>query len=54
MTRAALASILVLGLAVPAAADVTITQSTTGKGTGHVGHDTGTTYIKGAKMRTDW
>lgn len=53
MTRAALASILALGLAVPATADVTITQSTTGKGMGMSGTTTGTTYIKGAKMRTD-
>jgi hypothetical protein len=42
MTRAALASILVLSLVVPATADVTITQSTTGKGMGM----SGTTTIK--------
>lgn len=53
MTRAALASILVLSLVVPATADVTITQSTTGKGMGLSGTTTGTTYIRDAKMRTD-
>ncbi len=53
MTRAALVSLLVLGLAAPAAADVTIKQSTSGKGLGMSGTTVGTTFIKGAKMRTD-
>jgi hypothetical protein len=45
MTRAALASILVPSLAVPATADLTITQSTTGKGMGMSGTTIGATYI---------
>lgn len=53
MTRAALVSILTLSLAAPAAADVSIKQSTSGKGLGMSGTTTGTTYIKGARMRTD-
>jgi hypothetical protein len=53
MTRAAAVSLLVLSLATPASADVTIKQSTSGKGLGMSGTTTGTTYIKGAKMRTD-
>ncbi|MBP7777430.1 MAG: hypothetical protein KA371_09900 [Acidobacteria bacterium] len=53
MTRAALALILAFGLASPAAADVTIKQTTSGKGLGMSGTTSGTTYIKGAKMRTD-
>lgn len=53
MTRAALVSLLALSLAAPAAADVTIKQTTSGKGMGMSGTTTGTTYIKGAKMRTD-
>ena len=53
MTRAALAFVLAVGFAAPAVADVTITQTTSGKGLGMSGTTTGTTYIKGAKMRTD-
>ncbi len=53
MRRAALVSFLSLALAAPAVADVTIKQTTTGKGMGMSGTTTGTTYIKGAKMRTE-
>jgi hypothetical protein len=53
MRRAALVSFLSLSLAAPAAADVTIRQTTTGKGMGMSGTTAGTTYIKGAKMRTE-
>jgi hypothetical protein len=53
MTRTTLAAVLILRLAAPAAADVTIKQSTSGKGLGMSGTTTGTTFIKGAKMRTD-
>jgi len=53
MTRAIFTSLLALSLAAPAAADVTIKQTTAGKGLGMSGSSTGTTYIKGAKMRTD-
>lgn len=44
---------LALLVAVPAWADVTIKQTTTGKGLGMSGDMTGTTYIKGMKMRTE-
>ena len=53
MTRAAFVSLIALSLTTPTAADVTIKQSTTGKGLGMSGTTMGTTYIKGAKMRTD-
>lgn len=53
MRHAVIATALALGLAAPAAADVTIKQTTSGKGLGMSGTTTGTTYIKGAKMRTD-
>jgi hypothetical protein len=46
-------TILAVGLAGRAAADATLTQSTTGKGLGLSGQTKGTTYIKGNKMRTD-
>jgi hypothetical protein len=39
--------------AAPAAADVTIKMTTSGKGMGVAGTSSGTTYIKGNKMRTD-
>jgi hypothetical protein len=42
-----------LGLTLPAQADVTLQQTTGGKGLGISGTSTGTTYIKGNKMRTD-
>lgn len=53
MTRVVLTALLVAGLAAPAAADVTIKQTTTGKGLGMSGSAASTTYIKGSKMRTD-
>jgi hypothetical protein len=53
MTRALTASILALSLSTPAFADVTIKQTTTGKGLGMSGTTSGMTYIKGSKMRTD-
>lgn len=53
MKRAIFAAITALTLAVPASADVTIKQTTTGKGLGMSGTTPGTTYIKGLKMRTE-
>jgi hypothetical protein len=53
MTRAVLVMVLVTGLASPAAADITLKQTTNGKGMGMSGKIAGTTYIKGLKMRTD-
>jgi hypothetical protein len=53
MKRLALVVILTGGLAANAAADVTLKQTTTGKGMGMSGKIAGTTYIKGLKMRTD-
>ena len=52
-TRALFTALLSLAFALPAAADVTVTQSTSGKGMGFSGQTTGTTYIKGTKMRSD-
>jgi hypothetical protein len=51
MTR--VLAIAFLAVATPALADVTIKQTTTGKGLGMSGTTSGTTYIKGAKMRTE-
>lgn len=48
-----LMALLSLGLAAPALADVTLKQTTTGKGVGMSGMATVTTYIKGNKMRSD-
>jgi hypothetical protein len=48
-----LASLISLALASPAIADVTIKMTTGGKGMGMSGTTTGTTYIKGNKMRSD-
>lgn len=48
-----LAAILSIGLAVSAHADTTIKQNTNGKGLGISGNATGTTYIKGNKMRSE-
>jgi hypothetical protein len=45
--------VLTLGLALPAHADVTIKQTTTGKGLGMGANMAGTTYIKGDKLRTE-
>lgn len=53
MKRAILVVLLTGGLVTPAAADVTLKQTTTGKGMGMSGKIAGTTYIKGLKMRTD-
>jgi hypothetical protein len=53
MKRAILTAVLTLGLALPAFADVTLKQTTTGKGMGMSGATSGNTYIKGGKMRTD-
>jgi len=47
------AAVLAIGVAVPARADVTIKQTTDGKGLGISGKSAATTYIKGNKMRTD-
>ena len=53
MKRAFLATVLGLGLALPAHADVTLKQTTGGKGMGISGNASGATYIKGNKMRSD-
>jgi hypothetical protein len=53
MKRAVLTAVLIVGVAVPAFADITLKQTTTGKGMGMSGTTGGTTYIKGGKMRTD-
>ncbi len=53
MRHTVFAAVLALAVAVPVSADVTIKQTTSGKGLGMSGTTTGTTYIKGAKMRTD-
>jgi hypothetical protein len=53
MKRTFLAILLATGLAVPVSADVTIKQTTGGKGMGISGTTTGTAYIKGNRMRSD-
>jgi hypothetical protein len=53
MKRVVIAAALTLGLALPAFADVTLKQTTGGKGMGMSGNTSGTTYIKGNKMRSD-
>lgn len=53
MLRTVSAALLATALASPAWADVTIKQTTSGKGLGMSGTMAGTTYIKGMKMRTD-
>ncbi len=53
MMRSILTLALFVAIAVPAWADVTIKQTTTGKGMGMSGTMPGTTYLKGMKMRTD-
>jgi hypothetical protein len=53
MTRLMIATVLGLGLALPADADVTLKQTTGGKGMGISGSANGVTYIKGNKMRAD-
>ena len=53
MTRMLLAPIVVVAFASQATADVTLKQTVNGKGLGFSGQSTGTTYIKGHKMRSD-
>lgn len=53
MKHIALAFLLSLVVAYPAVADVTIKMTTGGKGMGMSASSSGTTYIKGNKMRTD-
>jgi hypothetical protein len=51
--RKRIATILALTVAAPSFADVTIKQTMNGKALGFSGETTGTTYIKGNKMRSD-
>ena len=53
MKRIFIGTVLALGLALPADADVTLKQTTGGKGMGISGNANGVTYIKGNKMRVD-
>ena len=53
MKRVCVAVLLAAAMTVPAFADVTIRMTTSGKGMGMSGQASGTTYIKGNKMRTD-
>jgi hypothetical protein len=53
MKRTLLVPVLVFFLAAPVYADVTIKQTVSGKGMGMGGETTGTTYIKGHKMRSE-
>jgi hypothetical protein len=53
MTRRLGLTILVLCIALPAYADLTMKQTVTGKGLGMSGQTPSTTYIKGNKMRTE-
>jgi hypothetical protein len=53
MTRTFLSSVLAIVVAAPASADVTLKQTTTGKGLGMSGTMAVTTYIKGLKMRSE-
>jgi hypothetical protein len=53
MTTRMLAILVVLAIAAPARADVTIKASGTGEGLGMSGTSSSTTYIKGLKMRVD-
>ena len=53
MTRVLGLALLTLSLAAPAAADLTLKQTMTGKGMGMNGQSTGTAYIKGNKMRSE-
>lgn len=53
MKRIFIATVLGLGLALPVHADVTVKQTTGGKGMGISGSASGATYIKGNKMRSD-
>jgi hypothetical protein len=53
MTRVLGLAALVLTLAAPAAADLTLKQTMTGKGMVVNGQSSGTAYIKGNKMRSE-
>jgi hypothetical protein len=53
MKRVFVATVLGLCLALPAHADVTLKQTTGGKGMGISGNASGATHIKGNKMRSD-
>jgi len=53
MTRVLGFALLVLSLAAPAAADLTLKQTVSGKGFGVNGQTTSTTYIKGNRMRSE-
>src|SRR5690349_8177158 len=53
MKRMVVATIASLLLALPAVAQVTVKQSVNGKGLGFSGQSTGTTYIKGNRMRSE-
>ena len=53
MKIAAIVVACCFGLAQPGLADVTVHQTTNGKGLGFSGKATGVSYIKGNKMRTD-
>ncbi|HUE86057.1 MAG TPA: hypothetical protein VMO26_08265 [Vicinamibacterales bacterium] len=53
MKQICLALLLSIAVAVPAGADVTIKMTTGGKGMGMARSTTGTTYIKGNRMRSD-
>ena len=53
MKRTVAIALATLVLSVPAFADVALKQTTRGKGLGFSGETTGTTYIKGNKMRSD-
>ena len=53
MKRAMIVSVLSIGLVSPAFADLTLKQTTSGKGLGMSGTTPAVAYIKGNKMRTD-
>ena len=53
MKHVVVGTCLALGLALPAYADVTLKQTTGGKGLGMSGSASGVIYIRGNKMRTD-
>jgi hypothetical protein len=53
MKHTAMVVTLFYGLAAPALADLTIKQNSTGKGLGFSGQMSGSTYIKGSRMRAD-
>ena len=54
MRLACAAAILAVILAVPSLADVTIKQTMDGKALGFSGETSGSTYIRGNKMRSDF